>query len=434
MSRIEDQAHYVDPLEHTLLHTLLVNSNRIQAMPLALVGVIIAFNAGLVAWIWLPQPRGIVVLIGYLATTFGCWGLLLGLRRSGRSFGPDRPSILALTIVVASLLALLGILGAAWWLSILVLAGIILIVYYTTWIEPFQLGVTRQTYRASQWRADAPPVRLLQIGDIHVERITPRERHLNRLVSELKPDIIVFTGDFVNLSNTHDPEAEKAIREIISQWHAPLGVFCVSGTPPVEPLERVQAFVKGLDNLKLLSNQWITVTTPGGVMHILGIGVTHDMKRDRDMLKNMMMVAPKDGMRLLLMHPPDIAPEANEAGIDLYLCGHTHGGQIRLPVLGALISSSKLGNRFVMGRYELGKTTLYTARGVGLEGLGAPRARFLCPPEIVLWEIRGTSGAIDPDPDSNEHLPDERCARPVPDSGSSSRDYRPLAKASYTQP
>ena len=209
------------------------------------------------------------------------------------------------------------------------------------------------------------------------------------MIEELKPDIIVFTGDYVNLSNTHDPEAEKAIREIISQWHAPLGVYCISGTPLVEPLDRVKAFVNGLDNLKLLPNEWVTVNTPGGALNILGIVVTHDMARDRAMLKQMMRAAPEDGLHLLLMHPPDIAPEANDAGIDLYLCGHTHGGQIRLPIVGALFSSSQLGNRFIMGRYELGTTTLYTARGVGLEGLGAPRARFMCPPEIVLWTIQG---------------------------------------------
>jgi predicted MPP superfamily phosphohydrolase len=85
-----------------------------------------------------------------------------------------------------------------------------------------------------------------------------------------------------------------------------------------------------------------------------------------------------------------VAPEAAEIGFDWYLCGHTHGGQIRLPLIGALFSSSRLGRRFVMGRYTVGKLQLYVTRGVGMEGLGAPRARFLCPPEIVLWEIRGS--------------------------------------------
>jgi predicted MPP superfamily phosphohydrolase len=345
-----------------------------------------------VAVIWLPRGgEGVALLLAYFVAVGTSWALLRALPLTGRSFGPDKPSVMALAIVYAFLLFVPGILALPWWLGVILLAAILGLIFYATWIEPFRLGVTHQMYATPKWRADAPPLRLLQIGDIHVERITPRERHLNRLVNELKPDVIVFTGDFVNLSNTHDPVAEKAIREIISEWRAPLGVYCVSGTPLVEPLERVKAFVEGLDNLKLLPNQWMTVNTPGGALNILGLVVSHDMRRDRELLKKMMLAAPSSGLHLLLMHPPDVAPEANELGIDLYLCGHTHGGQIRLPFVGALFSSSHLGNRFIMGRYELGHTTLYTARGVGLEGLGAPRARFLCPPEIVLWELKGES-------------------------------------------
>lgn len=385
-------APYVDPLEHTPLHTLLVNTNRLQAMPIWLVVAIIVFNAVLVAIVWLPfGGAGVAVLLGFIAAIGVNWAGLIGLRRTGRSFGPDRPTAIALAIVSSAVLMMLGLFSAVWWLAIGVLLAMTAIVYYSTWIEPFQLGVTRQQYQTLKLKADAPTLRLLQIGDIHVERIGPRERHLNKVIAELKPDVIVFTGDFVNLSNTNDPRSESDIRAIISQWHAPLGVYCVSGTPLVEPLERVQAFTKDLNNLKLLPNQWISIQTPAGALNILGLVVTHDMKRDRDMLRKMMMSAPPRGLNLLLMHPPDVAPEANQLGVDLYLCGHTHGGQIRLPLIGAIFSSSHLGNRFIMGRYELGKTTLYTARGVGLEGLGAPRARFMCPPEIVLWDIIGTA-------------------------------------------
>ncbi len=380
---------YVDPLEHTPLHTLLVMSNRLQESPVWVVLLVMIVNSVLVVSVWMPQPNGWLVIAAYLAVILGNWALLWGLRYTGRSFGPDRPSALALTAVCMAMVCILGFLSLPVWLPLVLLIVVTGIVFYSTWIEPFRLGVTHQTYMTNKWRVDVPLLRLLQIGDIHVERVTPRERHLNRLVEELKPDIIVFTGDFVNLSNTNDPESETAIRDIIGQWRAPLGVYCISGTPLVEPLERVKAFTNGLENLKLLPNQWISINTPGATLNILGLVVTHDMARDRALLKKMMLSAPKDGLHLLLMHPPDIAPEANDVGIDLYLCGHTHGGQIRLPLIGALFSSSQLGNRFIMGRYELGTTTLYTARGVGLEGLGAPRARFMCPPEIVLWEIKG---------------------------------------------
>lgn len=386
----------VDPLEHTPLHTLLVLTNRLQALPVVLVVLLLVFNAALVWIVWRDLPGGLLTLAGFAAAAALNWLLLALLPITGRSFGPDKPSALALSALFMVLLNALGLAGAPWWLGWLALAAVTALVFYSTWIEPFRLGVTCQQYQTGKWNANAPPLRLLQIGDIHVERVTPRERHLNRLIQELAPDVIVFTGDFVNLSNTHDPEAEQAIRTIISEWRAPLGVYCVSGTPLVEPLDRVKAFVRGLDNLKLLPNQWLTVNTPGGALNILGLVVTHDMAKDRALLHKMMLTAPKTGLHLLLMHPPDIAPEANDCGIDLYLCGHTHGGQIRLPLIGPIFSSSHLGNRFIMGRYELGTTTLYTARGVGLEGLGAPRARFLCPPELVLWEITGTGQSQKP--------------------------------------
>lgn len=378
-----------EPLENSLLHKLLVNSNRLQDLPVWAVVLALVFDSAVVAVLWMNAPEAVWVVLAFALTCGVDWALLHGLRVTGRSFGPDKPSVLALAAARALLVGLMGLLGAPWILALTGLLVISLLVFYATWIEPFRLGVTRQKYFNPKYATDMP-LRLLQIGDLHLERITPRERDLNKRIAEIQPDIIVFTGDFVNLSNTHDPEAEQAIRAIISAWRAPLGTYCVSGTPIVEPMARVQAFTVGLDNLKVLNNQWISIQTAGGPLNILGLTVTHDMDKDRALLKKMMLSAPKTGLKLLLFHPPDIAPEANEAGIDLYLCGHTHGGQIRLPIIGALFSSSHLGNRFIMGRYELGTTTLYTARGVGLEGLGAPRARFLCPPEIVLWEITGS--------------------------------------------
>lgn len=363
-------------------------------LPLPVVVVALALNIALVTGVWwaatADQTTTLLLALSYSAANIVDWGLLWGLRSTRRSFGPDKPAILALSAVRALLLIALGLLNAPLWIALVLLVLISALVFYSTWIEPFRLGITTQRYTTPKLASAAPPLRILQIGDIHIERLSPRERALNQMIERLRPDLIVFTGDFVNLSYTHDPQAEQDIREVIREWQALLGVYCVSGTPIVEPIERVRAFVAGLDNLKLLENQWFTVNTPGGPLHILGLIVTHDMQHDRALLRKMMLSAPANGLKLLLMHPPDIAPEANDAGIDLYLCGHTHGGQIRLPLIGAIFSSSHLGNRFIMGRYELGNTTLYTSRGVGMEGFGAPRARFLCPPEIVLWEIEGT--------------------------------------------
>lgn len=377
-------------LEESLLHKLLVGSNRLQELPAAAIAALLLANALLVGWLWLhlsPQAGAGAAAVQLGASALN-WAVLWGLPRAGRSYGPDKPSALALTLALALFMVIAGFFAtaaSALIAAVSAAAALTLVVFYATWIEPFRLGATRQTLRLEA--ANAPHLRLLQLGDLHLERETGRERQLQALIDQLQPDLIVFSGDFVNLSYTWDATALADIRRVIARWRAPLGVYCVPGTPVVEPLPRVLEFVQGLDNLTLLTNRWASVAAPGGALHILGLVTTHDLPTDRRALAEQLASAPPDGVRLLLSHSPDLAPEAAAAGFDLYLCGHTHGGQIRLPVVGALFSSSHLGNRFIMGRYQVNDMTLYTTRGIGMEGLGAPRARFLCPPEIVLWEI-----------------------------------------------
>lgn len=364
-----------------------------QAVPAAVVSLIILLIGGLTYIIWTPHNQALLVAAGYIFCGHINWLILWLLPRLNLSYGPDRPSTLALATVNGLLVILMGILSLPWWLACGLLAVSIGVVFYSTWIEPFRLGTTYQTLRYPGWKAADRPLRLLHIGDLHLERITRRERRLNALIESLEPDVIVFSGDFVNISYAQDATTLDHIRQIISAWQAPLGVYCVPGTYTVESIERVREFVKGLANLRLLEDQWVTVETPGGTLNILGMVTTHYVERDRETVQRLMGTCPTAGFKLLLTHAPDVAPEADTAGYDLYLCGHTHGGQIRFPLIGAVFSGSALGMRFVMGRYDLENVTVYTSRGVGLEGMGAPRARFLCPPEIILWEIYGKADA-----------------------------------------
>lgn len=371
------------------MHHVLTGAAALQALPAAAVAFSLVLDAALVGVFWLSREETSAALLAAFAVLLANvvnWLLLLQLPRRGRSFGPDKPVALALGAALALIAALLGLLGASIAFTVLVVVAVSATAYYATWVEPFALGLTRERFEAKNWSGDTP-LRLMHIADIHVERTSPRERELNAMIAHFKPDVIVFSGDFVNITYTDDAQTKADIRAIIGEWQAPLGVYCVPGTPVVEPLSRVMEFVQGLPNLDLLANRWVTIDASGGALHILGMVTTHDLKTDREALARMMQTAPAGGVRLLLVHSPDIGPEAAEAGIDLYLCGHTHGGQIRLPVFGAILTSSQLGKRFEMGRYQVGNMTLYTSRGVGLEGHGAPRARFLCPPEVILWEI-----------------------------------------------
>jgi predicted MPP superfamily phosphohydrolase len=226
-----------------------------------------------------------------------------------------------------------------------------------------------------------------------VERITQRERHLNQLIQELKPDLILFSGDVLNLSYIEDPKAQQDAREILGQWHAPHGTYMVTGSPAVD-LEHVFPIVVGnLDNLRWLRDEQVTVQVNDQPINIIGLTCTHKPFEDGPRLEQVLAdsKAPDSGnFTILLYHTPDLAPNgANTGRIDLQLSGHTHGGQLRLPGIGALFAGSLYGKRFESGRQMVGNMTLYVTRGIGLEGKAAPRVRFICSPEIILWEIDG---------------------------------------------
>ena len=124
----------------------------------------------------------------------GDWILLELLPRTGTSFGPAKPPVFMLAILRVPL----ALLPTPWWI---VAEGVgTLLVIYAFWIEPHRLSVTYQSLKSSKLGFETP-LRVLHLGDIHVERLTRRERALP-LIKSLHPDVILFSGDFLNLSYT----------------------------------------------------------------------------------------------------------------------------------------------------------------------------------------------------------------------------------------
>ncbi len=337
---------------------------------------------------------GLLFLLALLPTagswiwSIGLWlffmldWLLVGLLpKAGRSYGPPKPPTLILAIL-RTLFAFLPFPVA------LVLQSIgTLLVIHSFWIEPHRLTVTYQSLRSPRLKPGRP-VRILHLGDLHIERITSRERKLNRLIEDLHPDLILFSGDVLNLSYVEDPQAWQAAREILSQWKAPAGVYVVAGSPAVDLEEVFPRLVAGLQLIWLQADR-VTVSINDQDIDLIGLTCTHRPFVDGPRLQAL-TASSKDNFTILIYHTPDLAPNAANTGkIDLQVSGHTHGGQIRLPWFGALFAASLYGKRFESGRRQLSSMTLYVTRGIGLEGKAAPRVRFLCPPEIILWEIDG---------------------------------------------
>jgi predicted MPP superfamily phosphohydrolase len=362
---------------------------QIAPIPLALAalaGLVWASRGGDAAWGW---GAG----LGLLAFALADWGLLASLPRWGLSYGAVQPPLLALTVLRWAI-TLIAVLPAARWPlpSLLALAlvqlSISALIAYGTLVEPFRLQVTRLQLATAKFSNPGSSLRIVQISDLHVERLTRRDRRLPSLVDGLSPDLIVLTGDFLSTSYRTDPRALEDLRQLLAQFHALDGIYAVWGTIEVDLPDVLRPLLDDL-GIVVLEDEAIERTVDGRRLWLMGVYCTQDLDIDGAKLRELLAGAPPDALTLLLYHTPDLMPQAAALGVDLYLAGHTHGGQLRLPGVGAILTSSAYRKRYEAGHYHEGDTHLYVSRGLGMEGFGTPRARLFCPPEVVSVELSG---------------------------------------------
>ena len=370
------------------VHTALILTGRLgEVKPIFLLPVWVALS--IVASLTWPDLR-LWASLSVISVIAVDWVMLAGLPRTQRSWGPVTPSLLGLAVVHTVLTGVGGwIMSGHAGLSLVALINALTTAaaIYATWVEPFRIHVTRQSLQIEGW-PDDKAVTFLHITDIHFEQLSRREHRLLDLIREHQPDLLLLTGDYLNLSSVYDVEAQQGVRRLLSQFRAPLGIYAVTGSPVVDVETIVPQIFEGLP-IRWLQDDIETLRLGEHSLQLIGVRNTYREERDIAALASLTDGRSAGDTRILLYHTPDLAPAAAKMGIGLYLCGHTHGGQIRLPIYGAVATSSRWGKRYEQGHHIEGAMTLYVCRGLGLEGLGAPRARFLAPPEIVLWEITG---------------------------------------------
>ncbi len=387
-----------DELENRWLHRLFLLIHIPALWGFWRIGFSLLLISCFIGLVWWPLGSVAPLAAGvYLIFALIDWLLLWWLPRSRRSYGPIGSQLLVKTVPrvgVAVLSALIaGIFGSET-VGLLMLVVLQLVgtgVYaWGMLYEPFALAITYQSIKSSKLSSGASPIRLLHLSDLHVERLTRREADfLFDLVKQAQPDVIVITGDYLNLSYVDDPTARGEVRKVLARLSAPYGVYATLGSPLVDPRNTTPSLFDGL-NIRLLRDEVAVLDfADGRKLSLLGLDCEHDVESDGDTFKKLTELAPPDSMQVLLYHSPELMPLVQQYPVDLYLCGHTHGGQIRMPVYGALLTSSITGKQYEMGAYNEQGTTLYVSRGIGLEGLSAPRMRLLCPPEIILFTLSG---------------------------------------------
>ncbi|MCB1320865.1 MAG: metallophosphoesterase, partial [Leptospiraceae bacterium] len=238
------------------------------------------------------------------------------------------------------------------------------------------------------------PINFAHLSDIHLDRRGVREDFALRRLAAEAPDFIVITGDYLNLSNVEDPESHRQLIALLNEMGSIAPVLAVAGTASTDRRALLEKLFQQTFNVRLIRDE--SILLPDVSLNIIGLDCDHHPVVDPGVYHHLIQSSEsasdtfRKSFSLLLYHSPELMPHFKNRPPDLYLCGHTHGGQIRIPGMKALYTSSSTGRKYDRGYFEDCGTRLYINSGLGLEGKSAPRMRLFCPPELCFWRINNS--------------------------------------------
>ena len=228
--------------------------------------------------------------------------------------------------------------------------------------------------------------RVVQIGDLHLDDWTKPERlkGITQKVNEQRPDLVAITGDFASYS-AEQLDAQRLV-EALRDLRARDGCVAILGNHDyLTDVKLVRRCIREGGVTELI-NGVLTLKRGDAALHVAGID---DVMEGRSRLDLVLQKLPDSGAAILLAHEPDFADVSAATGrFDLQLSGHSHGGQIGVPLLRRLVLPP-FSQRYTSGLYQVGGMRVYTNRGIGFVQL---RARFLCRPEITTFTLRSPGG------------------------------------------
>lgn len=265
--------------------------------------------------------------------------------------------------------------------------------YYARNVEPTWFDITHQQLHLSRLAPAFHGYRVVQITDIHADNTFMTAERLAGLVhtiNTLHADVIAITGDFVT---DYLPGLQRTLAEF-SKLQAKDGVFGVLGNHDHPAgADWVRACLRA-GNVQELANTTHTIRRGDQLLHLVGLddlwptnrGTPVPVWTHLPLLQQLTTSLPAEGAALLLVHEPDFADVAAHDGrCGLQLSGHSHGGQVRIPLHGPIFLPP-LSRKYPMGLYHIGNILAYTNRGLGML---SPHVRFDCRPEIAVMDLYG---------------------------------------------
>ena len=257
---------------------------------------------------------------------------------------------------------------------------------YARFVEPRWIERTHTRVPISDLPSALVGLRIAVLSDFHASEHMPiaRVRRACRSAMEARPHLIALTGDFVS-QHTGTALADT-IAALDDELDAPLGVWAVPGNHDHRAgIEQYHRSVRRQQSIGDLTNRAVRRTYGGASVRVVGIDTAHEGHPHS--AAAMEDTAPAD-FTLLLTHNPDLADDACRAvgGADLVVSGHTHGGQVRFPFVGAVLNSAEHDDVYEAGLVRRPWAWVYVSRGIGTVRLPI---RFLCRPEVAIIELVG---------------------------------------------
>lgn len=256
---------------------------------------------------------------------------------------------------------------------------------YVWQIEPRWLTLQEHDLPIATLPTAFDGLRIAQLSDIHIDPLY-RYGYIERVVERvnaLEPDIVFLTGDYV----TQDAGAAVPLAAILAGVRAPLGTYAILGNHDVWRSKRVpvrHGFVQA--GIPVLENDHVPLSRAGQTLIVAGLddgwGGHPNLRQALDGVGDVPVI--------LLLHEPDLVTRyQHDPRVIVQLSGHSHGGQVRIPGVGA-IYLPRYGRQFDAGIYRVGNVWLNTNVGLGMTsyGITTPSVRFNCPPEISLLTLR----------------------------------------------
>jgi uncharacterized protein len=337
---------------------------------------------GAVAMSLLHLRRNPRASVGWTAAPCAIWAIIAAWL--GGCVGDGMFEAMALLAWGVFAIAPLAFVGVAWlrranpgwrlggWAAAIVIWAIGLHAFV---VEPSWLEITHVEHQTT---AIDRELTIALVADIQTDAPGAYERRVLEAIADAQPDLVLWAGDYLQIDNPEAyARASKDFRALLreSSLDPPLGMFAVQGNN--ETRASWPELFAGTKVVAVPSTRHIAVAQDVSLTALS----LHDGFDPR------LRIESAPGLHIVLGHAPDYA--LGEIDADLLLAGHTHGGQVRLPGLGPIVTLSRVPRAWAAGTTQLeGDRTLVVSRGIGLERGPAPRLRFWCRPELVFIHVR----------------------------------------------